>query len=140
MIKKFDIFENKKEKVLYSSIVLDAKSRTKLLKSFGNIIPETYKIFAHHMTITFGKGLDSIGLEGDVGKNVNLTVTHLGESDMAIAVKVKGYKTTNKIPHITLATNIEEGGKPVMSNQIDNWEKVKPLILTGIVTEMKQKK
>ena len=134
------MFENKKSRVIYTAVILDEKSKSELLGKFKKMIPKNYKILAHHMTITFGKGLDSIGLEGDVGKQINLTVTHLGESEMAIAVKVKGYETNNKIPHITLAINSDEGGKPVMSNQIENWIEVEPLILTGIVTEMKQKK
>jgi len=132
------MFENKKERILYASVVLDKNSKSKLLETFGNVIPDNYKIFAHHMTIIFGGGLDKLGLEEDLNKEVVLTVTHLGISDMAIAVKVEGYDTTNKISHITLAINVDNGGKPVMSNQIEEWNEVEPLTLTGIVTEIKK--
>jgi len=135
MIKKFKLFESK-EKVLYSAVVLDKKSKNKLLNYFDSKIPNDWKKIAHHMTIAFGKGLDYLNLEDDKNKIVDLIVTHLGISDMAIAVKVKGYKSTNKIPHITLAVNINEGGKPVMSNKITDWVRTTNLTLTGKVTEI----
>ena len=138
MIKNFDMFEAKKIKVLYSAVVLDEKSKSKLLEKFDKDVPDGWKKFAHHMTIIFNNGLDSLGLENDLGKEVNLTVTHLGKSDMAIAIKVEGYKTVNKTPHITLAINVLEGGKPQMSNEITDWQEVEPMILTGTVTEIKR--
>jgi hypothetical protein len=57
--------------------------------------------------------------KSDLGNEVRLKVTHLGVSDMAIAVKVNGYESVNVIPHITVAIN-PDGGKPVMSNNITN--------------------
>ena len=57
---------------------------------------------------------------------------------MAIAVKVDGYPSKNPIPHITLAVNRAQGGKPVMSNDIKNWEKFEgELTLSGKVVEKK---
>jgi hypothetical protein len=123
------------DKVLYSAVVLDKESQSKLLSQFP--APEGWRSIAHHMTIVFGKGLED---KSEVGKEVELTVTELGISDMAMAVKVDGYPSTNKIPHITIAVNDKEGGKPVMSNDITNWEKVDlgfNLRLHGIVTEIK---
>lgn len=127
--------KNEGDRVLYSAVVLDGKSRTRLLQAFAKDIPEGWKTIAHHMTIVFGKGLDD---KSEVGKQVELTVTELGISDMAMAVKVEGYPTANAIPHITLAINVAEGGKPVMSNNITNWVKLGiNLKLNGIVTEIK---
>ena len=128
--------ENKKDKsdkVLYSAVVLDDKSQKELLSRFKDSIPEGWKPFAHHMTIVFGKGLDN---KSEVGKSVELTVTELGKSDKAMAVKVEGYPSTNKIPHITLAVNTSEGGKPFMSNQITDWGPVENFTVTGTVTEV----
>ena len=125
--------KDKQKKVLYSAVVLDEKSHDELLAKFKDSIPEGWKTFAHHMTIVFGKGLDD---RSEVGKRVTLTVTELGESDKAMAVKVKGYRSTNEIPHITLAVNTLEGGKPFMSNQITNWSPVENFTVTGTVTEV----
>jgi hypothetical protein len=118
--------------VKYSAVVLTEESRSLLLQTFGNDIPEGWKRIAHHMTIVFAKGLDN---KEDIGKEVVLTVKELGISDMAIAVKVDGYPSKNKIPHITLAVN-PVGGKPVMSNDITDWFIVSPLKLSGVVTEI----
>jgi len=135
-----NLIKNKKmekEKILYSAVVLTDDSRKELLKVFGWIIPVTFKIIAHHMTIVFGKGLDD---KSEVGKEVELTVTELGLSDMALAVRVEGYPSANDIPHITIAVNDKEGGKPFMSNKITDWGRVDlgyTLNLYGIVTEIK---
>jgi len=125
------------EKILYSAVVLTPDSKEDLLYFLGNQIPSDWKVFAHHMTIVFGKGLDN---KNDLGKEVTLYATEIGMSDMAMAVKVEGYPSTNKIPHITLAINVNDGGKPVNSNQIANWKALpKSIKLSGIVREIKAK-
>jgi hypothetical protein len=98
------------------------------------------------MTIAFGKPTPD---KGDLGKEVKLQVTHLGVSDMAIAVKVEGYPSLNKVPHITLAVN-PNGGKAVMSNEIEVWTPIDnitdslrglydKMFVTGVVTDIKKK-
>lgn len=120
--------------VLYSAVVLDEKSKSLLLQNFRSIIPEDWKIYVHHMTIAFGKGVQD---KSELGKTVTLRVTKLGISDMAIAVGVEGYPSKNAIPHITLAIN-PNGGKPVMSNDITNWKDITPIKIQGTVTEVKK--
>lgn len=123
----------KQSDVLYSCVLLDTASRTKLLSMIGGEIPTDWKVIAHHMTIKLGELKD----KSEIGKNVVLTVTDLGMSEMAMAVKVSGYETTNEIAHITVAIN-PNGGKPVMSNQITKWQNIKPFMVSGIVTEIKR--
>lgn len=118
--------------ILYSAVILDEQSRTNLISRFKSDIPEAWKIIGHHMTIAFGKPVEN---KEDLSKTVSLRVTELGISDMAIAVKVEGYQSKNKISHITLAIN-PDGGKPVMSNDITNWESVAQMKLTGVVTNV----
>ena len=49
-----------------------------------------------------------------------------------------GFFSNNKIPHITLGINKNNGGRARMSNDLTNWEKIRrPLLLTGKVTEIK---
>tara|TARA_R110000796_G_scaffold215732_2_gene331726 strand:+ start:692 stop:1846 length:1155 start_codon:yes stop_codon:yes gene_type:complete len=125
------------DKVLYSAVVLTPESRSELLNTFISRLPEGWKTIAHHMTIVFGKGIDD---KSELGKEVELTVTELGISDMAMAVKVDGYPSSNAIPHITVAVNVEAGGKPFMSNKITAWGSVdlgRTLKLYGIVTDIK---
>ena len=120
--------------VLYSAVVMDENSHEKLLTRFSDDIPDGWKTFAHHMTIVFGKGLED---KNEVGKEVVLKVTHLGKSDMALAARVEGYPTKNAIPHVTIAIN-PNGGKPVMSNDITDWEEIKSFFINGVVTELKK--
>lgn len=122
-------------KISYSAVVLDDSSRSKLLEYLGDNIPEGWETIAHHMTINMGE-IDS-QYEKYLGMTVTLNVTHIGFSDMAIAVGVEGFPTLNKIPHITVAVNRKEGGKPFMSNKITNWKPVQfSLDLKGKVEEV----
>jgi len=123
----------KQTDVLYSAVVLDTASRTFLLDFVNDLIPADWKVIAHHMTINMGELKD----KSNVGEKVVLTVTDVGLSDMAMAVKVSGYSSKNENPHITIAVN-PDGGKPVMSNQITNWRPVKKVMLNGVVTEIKK--
>jgi predicted kinase len=121
---------------LFASLVLDNGSKNKLLDSVSKYIPEGWKVIAHHMTINFGKGLPQ-DLKGDLGKTKTITANEIGISEMAIAVKVNGYHSDNTIPHITIAIN-PNGGKPVMSNDITDWQPLEsPISLSGIVSEEK---
>jgi predicted kinase len=124
----------KQSDVLYSAVVLDNGSRAALLSRVGEYIPEDWKVFAHHMTIVFGKGVPN---KEDLGKEVTLYVEAIGLSDMAMAVRVEGYPSANAIPHITIAIN-PDGGKPVMSNDITKWQKIKNFAIKGVVTEIKK--
>lgn len=121
----------KPSNVLYSAVVLDKASHNKLIDRFALEIPEGWKTYAHHMTITLGELKDKT----DIGKEVILKVTKMGLSDMAMAVQVEGYHSKNTIPHVTLAVN-PNGGKPKDSNDITKWQDIKPFSITGFVTEI----
>ena len=133
--------ENKKY-LRYTAVVLDEKSRSKLLKIFGDKIPEGWKVFAHHMTMNMG-GIENIpsnvkylGL-----KNIVLSVNEVAIDDkvMAVGVSVSNadLKSNNEKMHITLAVNEAGGGKPKMSNDLTNCQAFKrPFLITGTVTEV----
>jgi Fe-S cluster assembly ATPase SufC len=119
--------------VIYSAVVLDNKSHDLLLNTFSNLIPDGWKKIAHHMTITLGELKDKT----DIDKDVTLTVTHVGLSDKAMAVVVTGYRSKNKIPHVTIAINPNDG-KAKDSNDITNFKEVKPFEIVGKITEIKK--
>lgn len=106
----------------WSAVLLDEKSRTKLIDQYKSQIPNGWDVIAHHQTI------DPFNLVSDalVGKPVELKVIAVGLSDKAFAVKVEGYqgKTNNKFPHVTIAINRAGGAKPKDSNEIKNWTPV----------------
>jgi len=122
----------KKSDVRYSGIVLDPASKNRILEFVGDRIPEGWTVIAHHMTINLGPLKDKT----DLGKNVVITATALGLSDMAMALKVTGYPSKNEIPHVTVAIN-PNGGKAMMSNQISKWQDIKQFNLMGTITEVK---
>ena len=121
----------KQSDVLYSCVLLDKASHIALLNRVE--VPEGWTVYAHHMTINLGPLKD----KSELGKKVELTVTKVGISDMAMAVAVEGYPSKNAIPHVTIAVN-PDGGKPVMSNEITKWQDVKRFVISGVVTEIKK--
>jgi predicted kinase len=124
----------KESDVAYSCVLLEEASKNVVLHNLGRYIPEGWKVFAHHMTINMG----ALKQKELLGTEHMLTVTHVGLSDMAMAVKVKtDIETKNAFPHVTVAIN-PDGGKPVMSNEITKWQDVRPFILLGKVTEIKK--
>jgi hypothetical protein len=123
------INEDNKKTISYSAVVLDHESSELLLNTFKGEIPDGWKKYAHHMTIALGKAVEDENLLGSVQ---TLIVTQIGKSDMVIAVRVEGFPSKNKIPHVTLAVN-PEGGKPFMSNKIEEWKDIEPFEITGEV-------
>ena len=123
------INEDDKKTISYSAVVLDYESSESLLNKFNGEIPDGWKKYAHHMTISLGKAVEDENLLGSVQ---TLIVTQIGKSDMAVAVRVEGFPSKNKIPHVTLAVN-PEGGKPFMSNKIEEWKDIEPFEITGEV-------
>ena len=126
------IKEDDKKTISYSAVVLDHDTSELLLNKFDDEIPDGWKKYAHHMTIALGKAVEDEDLLGSIQ---TLIVTQIGKSDMAIAVRVEGFPSKNKIPHITLAVN-PDGGKPFMSTKIEEWEDIEPFEITGEVSNI----
>ena len=122
--------------IAYSAVVLDEKSRSKLLGMLANNIPDGWETIAHHMTINMG--VIKPEWEKYLGMTVPLKVTHVGYGDKVMAVGVDTIvPTVNKNPHITIGVNRKEGGKPFMSNKITNWKTIAfGLDLEGKVEEV----
>jgi hypothetical protein len=121
--------------IAYSAVVLTDESHVKLLKVFSGMIPEGWKPYAHHMTLNMGN-IDP-KYANDLGNEVELTVVDYAFDDLVIAVGVEGYPTNNAKPHITLAVNVDGGGKPFLSNKLTNWKPTGFQIkITGIITEV----
>ena len=124
--------ENEK-KISYSGVVLTEKSREQL-KSYIQY-PEGWEFIAHHMTINMGPLKEEY--KPLLGQSMDLLVTHIGQTDKVVAVKVESeIKSQNKTPHITIAVNRIEGGKPVMSNNITEWTPIYPFEVEGKIEEI----
>lgn len=119
-IPKIGMNEESSSSAQYCGILLDKVSQDKLKFLFSKIVPEGWKFICHHMTI------DPFGICSDetkLGKSYNLMATAYGISDKACAIKVVGYdgETKNEFPHITIAVNEKNEGKPKDSNKITKW-------------------
>ena len=126
-----------KYKILYSAVVLDYESKQAVFKAVSHLKKSGWFPKGDHMTICFGKGLPA-HLKKDLGKEVGLTVTHVGKyENKVIAVKVEGYESRNKNPHVTCWVNHYKGGKPVDSNKITDWQPLaKQFTIRGKVAEV----
>ncbi len=131
---KFEKLMNEsKKRVSYSGVVLNDKSRN-MLKEYVNF-PNDWEFIGHHMTINMGPIMEKY--KPLLGQSIDLLITHVGETDKVVAVKVETeIQTQNKTPHITIAVNRNEGGKPVMSNEIVNWVPVYPFEVEGKIEEI----
>jgi hypothetical protein len=124
--------------VSYSAVVLDDRSRQRLLERFRSEIPEDWEVLTDHMTINMGP-IDP-EFEKYLGISVRLTVEDMAIDDKVMAVGVSGFGSKNIKPHITIAVNRSVGGKPMMSNKLVDWKKLKrPLMIGGKVTEVNYK-
>ena len=122
-------------KIRYTGVVLNEESRTKLLKRFEGFIPEGFEIIAHHMTINLGGIRDKE--KEFLGKEVDLEVISMAKDGLVAAVGVRGFSTANEIPHVTLAVNRKDGGKPFLSNKLKTWTALPtPFTITGRVEEV----
>ena len=104
--------------IAYTAFVLDDNS--KLLE----YVPEGWKAYAHHMTILdptdMKRRLPSRWLDYGHEEEACLKVVGIAKNDQVVAAKVdlEDLPIPMKIrglPHITIATNPEAGGKPSMS-------------------------
>lgn len=139
---------------IYFSLFLIDKDIERLKQIANNIAPkqmsEASKIYLEHITLLHknDKRSNAIKLqmycllnyifEHFIGETYEVTVTHIGFNQKAMAFKVElpdGFPTfLHKTYHITIATF--GNNKPVESNNIINWHKLfEPIIVTTILTK-----
>ena len=122
---------------MYTAIVLDEESHQKLVRKFIHLIPKEWKIYAHHMTINLGPIEKGPVEKSLLNTEAMLTVTSIAGDNLVMAVGVETViPSANKIKHITLAVNLNAGGKPFLSNKLANWAYVDNFDLWGKITEV----
>ena len=121
--------------ISYSAVVLDERSKKRLISRFNDYIPEGWKVMADHLTINLGEIAPEY--EKYLGLTIRLSVDSIAEDNNVIALGTSGFESKNEYPHITLAVNVNEGGKPMMSKYLTDWKPIKhPLQITGTVKEV----
>lgn len=126
----------------YARIELFYDSIRLIREKTYRIIPENWKIYGNNMTIYYEdeKNLD-IDLVGSIldecGAYFPITVTHIGISSNAIALKVlTTVPSLSNVKHITLA--IAPNHKRKESNDIIDWFPIEPFIVEGELVETRK--
>lgn len=74
-------------------------------------------------------------LNSKIGRHVQIVIDKVGQTDKAVAfgIYLCSYRNMckNKNPHITIM--VRNGGKPVDSNYITDWEDIDPIIVKTVV-------
>jgi len=124
--------------IAYSVIVLNERSKQRLIKHFKNIIPKDFQIVANHMIINQGN-IDLL-YEKYLGINVSLDVIDYYANEKNIVVGVNGFYSENKKPYIVLATHPNKNNNNLLFDSINNWKPIKrPLKISGTVSEIEFK-
>jgi len=127
----------------YTAFVLDSDST----KALSKYVPKGWTPKSHHMTIISPREqkqrLPSHWLDFEDNKKGQMKVVGLAKNNKVITglVDLGGLPIPMKgpaFPHITIAVNIEAGGKAHMSNefQLSDFEPIKPILITGAVEEV----
>lgn len=120
---------------MYTALVLDDASKNRLKAALP--IPSGWDVICHHMTINMGP--HTSGPAADlIGKTFNAKARYFSSDGRVMAVAVvTDCPSKNRIKHITVAVNRAAGGKPVMSNNLTEWDDMPngELDLTGVVEE-----
>jgi hypothetical protein len=111
-----ELIDEAKGLPVFVAVVLDDRSHKALLSWWERATGTKLlnKLYAHHMTIKF-KPTQADMDKLTEGEDVTLQVIGWAEDGKVQAVAVKGFKSANKIPHITVAT---DGTAPRFSNDL----------------------
>lgn len=131
---------------MYTAILLNKPDQERL-KSLLKVLADAasdWQVYCHHLTLNMGpmsKGVNNTEL---LNQEAVIHVDAAGMNEYAVAVRATQLftkdgtelKSTNKTPHITMAVNVHNGGKPFMSNSITMWCSVENLTFCGKVVEI----
>ena len=130
--------------IAYTALVLDQASHAKL----AALAPEGWKVFSHHMTI-INPPNQKRRLPGRwLGQEMCVKVVGIAQDRMVMTaiVDLEGVPLPMKgpeYPHVTIATNPAEGGKPSFSNwkfkpvfDEHNFEAIDPITVCGTIEEI----
>jgi hypothetical protein len=120
--------------ISYTGLVLTKESRTKLLSTLD--IPEGWEVVLHHVTLNMGPFKGNRDLLGQTFK-VRVDTKASDDKVMAVGVDLPaGVTSKNATPHITVAVNRGGGGKPVMSNNLKEWNAIPSMTVETVLEEV----
>lgn len=135
---------------MYTAIVLNENSRSNLIAKFGDLITNLGNGFQtitaqgepliHHVTLNMGDFDDNLNISSLLNTEIKFIIDSFAYNDKVAAFGVKSIgstfgnppvKTINAKPHVTAAINPTNGGKPFLSNQLNNWSPITPTEVIG---------
>lgn len=99
-------------RVVYIGVFLTPESRTKLL---SRIVPVHDVVYAHHATVLFAPKPEDL-VDFARQENVKFQAVGYSSDDRGQAVLLRGLKTANANPHITISCT--QDTKPNYSNEL----------------------
>ena len=125
------------ENIKYTAFVLDDESS----RSLASRVPEGWKVHSHHMSLVpptersrlpRGQFFEGCLTVTGIASNERVMAARVDVGDEALLFKIEG------LPHVTIATNPSEGGRPEMSNEFieADFEPIDPIRICGKVTEI----
>ena len=125
------------ENIKYTAFVLDDESS----RSLAARVPEGWKVHSHHMTpvpptersrLPRGQFFEGCLTVTGIASNERVMAARVDVGDETLLFKIEG------LPHVTIATNPSEGGRPEMSNEFieADFEPIDPIRICGKVTEI----
>jgi len=123
-----------KDKPVYAGVFLVEETRARLLEY---VAPKHKNVFAHHLTLAFGKNILPSYPLGDI---CPIQVLGVADDEKGQAVVCGGDHVYNlchgaQLPHITISC--ADGVKPVYSNELLQAQKVRifhrPIRIWGVV-------
>jgi len=113
----------------YTAIILDPTYSAELKRATTEFVPEGWRVFCHHLTLNMGRMDADLNDPELHGSECIIEIDAIGMNDKAVAVRASSFSTENgtalnsmnKVPHITVAVNTENGAKPKDSSTITMW-------------------
>ena len=130
---------------MYTCILLNEADRNELKRLAYHWFNEIrdWQLYCHHLTLNMGPMDNELNSTELLGKEALIQIDAAGMTDKVCAVRATKMvtmdgtelKSKNEVPHITIAVDVHNGGKPVMSNDIDWWIPLTPKNFCGKLVE-----
>lgn len=144
---------------MYTAVVLSSESIKLILETFCDEFRSLHDFqlqtdngdpLIHHVTVNMGNFDPILNDKSLLGEEIIMEIVSFAHDKKVAAFGVKaelsgsGSKfgtpsiySTNTIPHVTVAINPKEGGKPFLSNKLTNWNPTyKNIEIRGVLQEV----
>lgn len=137
---------------MYTAVVLNETSRKRLLDEMPaeilslqgfQMVTEAGEPLVHHVTVNLGDFDYDLNPLDLLGQSIDFVVDSFAFDNKVAAFGVRcsesdssvfgepSVRSMNLKPHITIAVNVENKGKPFLSNKLTEWVEMVPVSVSG---------